>query len=595
MSALDLAMIGNGNYGALIDPIGRVVWCCLPRFDSDPTFCGLLGGNDAKAGLFEIELLDQARGEQFYWRNSAVLETRLFDRAGGGISIVDFAPHFVQFGRPFRPIQMIRRVRPIVGSPRICIRLRPRYDFSAGIPDLTRGSNHIRYAMRDQALRLTTDAPISYVVEEVPFMLGAPIELVFGTDEPIPSALSDVAREFCERTDTYWRDWCRGLSLPFEWQEAVMRAAITLKLMSFEDTGAIIAALTTSVPEAPASGRNWDYRYCWLRDAYFVVSALNRLNATRIMENYLEYIVNIISTATDDYLRPLYGILLESEIPEHEVTTLPGFRGMGPVRVGNGASTQVQNDGYGSVILACTQSFFDRRLDRPGDDALFRRLERLGEQAAARWDQPDAGIWEYRTRDAVHTHSSMLCWAACDRLALIAASLGLEDRASHWRERAEMIREAILKRAWNEKLRSFVSTFGGDTVDASLLLMAKFGFGLISARDPRYLSTLARIEIELLQGQYLFRYAEPDDFGRPKTAFVVCTFWYIEALTEIGRRDEARQLFEGLLARRNHAGLLAEDIDIESGEMWGNFPQTYSMVGLIHCAMELSRGWSDAF
>jgi GH15 family glucan-1,4-alpha-glucosidase len=552
----------------------------------------LLGGGSGTNGVFEIKLLDLAHAKQFYWRNSAVLETRLHDRAGGAIAIVDFAPRFMQHGRAFRPIMLIRRIRPIAGTPRVRIQIRPRHDFGAGEPEVTRGSNHIRFVSPETTLRLTTDAPVSCILEEVPFVLSGPLELILGPDETLPHALSDIARQFAERTDAYWRDWCRGLSLPFEWQDAVIRAAITLKLMSFEDTGAIVAAMTTSIPEAPCSGRTWDYRYCWLRDAYFVVNALNRLNATRTMEGYLDYIVNIVSSTGDNRLQPLYSILHETDLTERQVSTLPGYRGMGPIRTGNDAVTQVQNDGYGSVILACAQSFFDKRLDRPGDEALFWRLEKLGEKAAARWNQADSSLWEYRQRNDVHTHSSVLCWAACDRLALIAGALGLGARQSHWRQRADQIREAILAQAWNEQLDSFVSTFGGSTIDASLLLLPNLG--IIDPQDLRFRSTLQRIERELRHGRYLYRYVA-DEMGPSSTAFIVCSFWYVEALAAVGRTEEARELFEHLLARRNHVGLLSEDLDVESGELWGNFPQTYSMVGLIHAAMDLSRRWEKAF
>jgi GH15 family glucan-1,4-alpha-glucosidase len=446
--------------------------------------------------------------------------------------------------------------------------------------------------MPERTLRLTTDAPVSCVLEEVPFVLSGPLEMVFGTDESITVALPDMTREFAERTDAYWRDWCRGLSLPMEWQEAVIRAAITLKLMSFEDTGAIIAAMTTSIPEAPNSGRNWDYRYCWLRDAVFVVSALNRLSATGTMELYLDYLVNIVS-AGDGSLRPVYGILHESSLPEREIAALPGYRDMGPVRVGNAACAQIQNDGFGSIILACAPSYFDRRLDRPGDEALFLRLEKLGEEAVRLWDQPDAGIWEYRSRRAIHTHSGVLCWAACDRLAHIAGSLGLEERRLQWQKRADALRGLVLTRAWNADTQSFTSAFGGTEIDASLLLLP--ALGIVPAQDPRFLATLERIERELKRGPYLLRYADADDFGAPSNAFIICSFWYVDALDAVGRREEARALFEILLARRNHVGLLSEDLDTASGELWGNFPQTYSMVGLIHAATRLSRPWPLTF
>jgi GH15 family glucan-1,4-alpha-glucosidase len=266
---------------------------------------------------------------------------------------------------------------------------------------------------------------------------------------------------------------------------------------------------------------------------------------------------------------------------------------MGPVRVGNDAFTQIQNDGYGSVILSSAQTFFDRRLSRLGDASLFHRLERLGARADALWDQPDAGLWELRTRKSVHTYSSMLCWAGCDRLSRIAGHLGIPERQSHWRERADIIRAEVLERAWNPKVESFVQSFGGSEADASLLLMPYLGF--LDAGDPRFAGTLAHVERELRRGNYMFRYANRDDFGVPDTAFNVCTFWYIDALVAVGRQEEARELFEEMLRRRNPLGLLSEDIDPDSGELWGNFPQTYSMVGIINSAMRLSKPWEEAF
>jgi GH15 family glucan-1,4-alpha-glucosidase len=382
------------------------------------------------------------------------------------------------------------------------------------------------------------------------------------------------------------------LSIPFEWQEAVIRAAITLKLCSFEESGAVIAAMTTSIPEAPHSGRNWDYRYCWLRDAYFVVHALNRLGVTDTLERYLHYITNLAVSAEDGYLQPVYGIELQARLEERVVPALGGYRGMGPVRVGNQAYMQVQNDGYGSAILAVTQAFFDRRLSRPGTLELFRRLEKLGEQAARRFDQPDAGPWELREQQQIHTYSSVICWAACDRLAKIASRLGLAERAKHWRGRADEMRSVILHRTWNDRLKRFVSTFEGEGIDASLLLLHELGF--VDADDTRFRSTVVELEKVLRNGNRLFRYTE-DDYGHPETAFTICTFWYVDALDAVGRRAEARDLFEDLLERRNHLGLLSEDIHPQTGELWGNFPQTYSMVGLINSAMRLSDPWETAF
>jgi len=599
VSSLDLAVIGNCTFGALIDSDASIVWSCMPRFDSDPVFCALVNGDDPESGgVYDIELQDFERSEQFYRRNSAVVITRLYDKSDGVVEVTDFAPRFKLFGRIFRPPSIVRHLRPLSGSPRVRLRIRPVYDYGKGVPEVTRGSNHLRFVMPRQVLRLTTDAPITYITEEQPFILETPLSLILGPDESLTAPVDETSREFFRRTDEYWMEWSRYLALPFEWQEAVIRASITLKLCSFEETGAIIAAMTTSIPEAPHSGRNWDYRFCWLRDAYFVVHALNRLGVTRTMEGYLSYISNIVASnvganAKDGHLQPVFGISLEDRLDETLCESLAGYRGMGPVRIGNGAYTQIQNDGYGSVILASTQSFFDQRLEHPGGIDLFTKLEQLGAAALRLWDQPDAGLWELRTRREVHTYSAVMCWAACDRLSKIAGRLDLPDRRRFWAEGAARIREGILTRAWNAKLNSLVSAFEGENLDASLLCLQEIGF--LPAADPRFLGTLAQIEKHLKHDRFLHRYVTPDDFGAPEVAFNVCTFWYIDALAAVGRTEEARELFEDMLAARNPLGLLSEDMATDSRELWGNFPQTYSMVGLINSAMRLSKTWEEAY
>ncbi len=593
-NSLELGVVGNCSWGGLIDSLGRVVWACFPHFDGDPVFSSLLNGSRASVtdGFYEIEVQELARSEQFYAANSAVLVTRLWDEAGNGLEIRDFAPRFAQFRRMFRPTMFVRTVTPIHGSPRIRIRLRPMCNYGAEIPTRTHGSNHIRYVGHSFTLRLTTDGPVTYILNEVDFVLEQAIHLVLGPDESLMSALSITVREFEERTLDYWNEWARTLSIPFEWQDAVIRAAITLKLLSFEETGAVIAALTTSIPEAPDTERNWDYRYCWPRDAYFVIHALNRLGATRTLEGYLSYLTNIAARSADS-VQPVYGIDLTARLTERIEPHLAGYLGHAPVRVGNQAHEHRQNDVYGALILAATQAFFDRRLLNPGETELYGRLERLGEHALRSWNVPDAGLWELRNRSHVHTFSAVMCWAACDRLAKIGVRLGLRERADFWRREADRIHSAICDEAWNEERRCFVDQFGGSQVDASLLLLAELGF--VPASDPRFAGTVAAIEQDLRCGRYLYRYATPDDFGRPTTAFTICTFWYIDALAAMGRRKEARELFEQMLERRTPLGLLSEDLDPESGVLWGNFPQTYSMVGLINCAMRLSRSWEEAF
>lgn len=593
--SLELGLIGNCQIGALIDGLGEIVWCCLPRFDGDPAFCSLLKEHSEGegAGYCTVQLLDRVDASQSYVANTAVLVTHLTDRHGGVIEITDFAPRFRQYGRMFMPVMIVRQIKRISGTPRICVRVRPLCEYGSQSCIITHGSHHIRYVSPSWILRLTTDASVTSLLEETPFFLEEAITIILGPDETIPAAPGELSRRFLDETVAAWHDWVRDLAIPFEWQDEVIRAAITLKLNTFEDTGAIIAAMTTSIPESPDSGRNWDYRYCWLRDSYFVVNALNRLSTTNSMERYLSYLINVVAGTPAGRIQPVYGIDGRARLVECEIDGLSGYRGMGPVRIGNQACEQIQHDVYGSSILAVAHIFFDRRFAHRGNESLFRRLEPLGEAAIAAYDQPDAGPWETRNSLYIHTFSSVMCWAACDRLARIAMHLGVADRSVYWRKAADGIHAAICKRAWNEDKQTFVARFEDDSLDASLLLLHDLGF--LSANDPRFIKTVAAVERELKYHDYIYRYVERDDFGIPENAFVICTFWYIYALVALNRTEEARSLFENIIARRNRHGLLAEHIDPRTGESWGNFVQTYSMVGLINSAIRLSKRWDTAF
>jgi GH15 family glucan-1,4-alpha-glucosidase len=593
MSTLELGVIGNCGFSALIDRRGRAVWCCVPRFDGDPVFCSLIDGDDPEGGFMDIVVENFDHAEQSYEDNTAILVTRLFDRNGTGVEITDFVPRRVHYERIYRPTLLIRRLRPLNGAPRLRVRVRPTHDYGTERMQAIKGPTHIRFLAPNLTLRLTTDLPISYVLSETPFLLEGPADMLLGPDVPLRNSITRAAREEYEQTHRYWLEWTRSLALPYQWQDAVIRSAITLKLCSFEESGAVIAAMTTSIPEAPFSTRNWDYRFCWLRDAYFVINALNRLGATRTMEKYLTYIINIVASAKDGHLQPVYGITLEHMLLEHELETLAGYRGDGPVRTGNLAYKQIQNDIYGSIILAAAQSFFDRRLVHPGTPSLFDRLELIGQQCRRLYDRPDAGIWEFRGIARVHTFSAVMCWAGCDRLSRIAAKLGLSERSDYWRNEAEVIRNTIFARAFDAERNTFVGSFEGEEMDASLLLLHDLQF--LAADDPKFVGTVEAVEQALRRGNHMMRYAETDDFGVPEHAFNICTFWMIGALAAVGRRDDAIAMFEEMLRCRNHLGLLSEDTDPSTGELWGNFPQAYSMVGLIHSARVLSTPWEEAF
>jgi GH15 family glucan-1,4-alpha-glucosidase len=561
--SLNLGVIGNCAYSALIDARGSIVWSCLPRFDGDPVFNALLDPSDA-GSRWSVDLEDFVRSEQQYEPNTAILRTRLYDSQGQGIELTDFAPRFFSRGRTFRPLTLIRRIKVLDGSPRIRMTIRPRFNWGRERPVVTQGSTHIRYVGGSQTLRLNSDAPLSYLLSEVFFVVDRPMNFVLGPDETLASGIEDTARGFEQETAAYWRNWTRALSLPLEWQDAAIRAAITLKMSLFEDTGAIVAAMTTSIPEAPGSGRNWDYRYCWLRDAFFVVRALNSLSEVATMEEYLRWLNNVVMRSGGGHIQPLYGIGQEEQLPEAILDHLPGYRGMGPVRVGNQAQA---------------------------GRAEFVHLEAVGEQAFRVYDQPDAGMWELRTRARVHTSSALMSWAACDRLSKVAATLALPQRIRYWRERADIIRERILRESWSERRQAFAESFGGNDLDASALLMAEVGF--IDPNDSRFIATVDALEKSLCDGPYMRRYEAPDDFGKPETAFNICTFWRIDALARIGRKAQAREIFEVMLKSRNPLGLLSEDTHPVTGEMWGNFPQTYSMVGIINAAVRLSAPWDS--
>lgn len=593
-SNLDLAVIGNGAIASLVDRDGRHVWCCWPRLDGDPVFHALLGG-PAEQGEMHVELVGQVEATQAYLPNTAILETILRDDQGNALRVLDFCPRFRLYGRVFHPYMLMRRLEPLAGRPRVKLRIKPGFAYGAEHPKPGIGSNHLRFVGPEFALRVTTDLPISHIVYEQPLTLGRPGTLVLSVDEPLNQAPDQLATHFLAETRAYWEEWVASLNVPFDWQEAVIRAAITLKLCSYDDTGGIVAALTTSLPEAQGSGRNWDYRFCWLRDSMFTIAALNQLSATRTMETYLGFVLDTVTSAGPRELPPLFPIAPGMKLDEYIAPALTGYgEGNLPVRVGNGAAGQRQNDAYGSIIMSLAQLFFDRRLRVRGDEALYRQLCELGDIAERVALEPDAGPWEFRGMARVHSFSAAMCWAALSRLAMIASTLGLEAEAVQWTLRAQSLRAEIMRRVVTRE--GWISgALDQEVADASVLVLPNIGF--IDAKSPEFAATLDMVERRLMHGGFVMRYDDPDDFGLPETAFLLCSFWHVSALALAGRRAQAMELFERILAARNHVGLLAEDVepaqDGTPSRLWGNFPQTYSHVGLILCAMRLSRGWEE--
>ncbi len=594
MSSLDLGVVGNCAIASLIDRDGRHVWHGLGRLDGDPVFNALLGGNEPEGGFMEASVAGAREpGRQRYLPNTAILETTI-EGTGGTVRIIDFAPRFRRFGRMFRPPMLVRRLEPVAGRPRITVRIRPTFSYGAHKPQLTSGSNHVRFVSEAAVMRLTTDGSVTCIMHETEFALDRPMTLIVGADESIPESPDSLYRTFFAETESYWHTWVRDLNIPFDWQAAVIRAAITLKLCSFEDTGAVLAALTTSVPEAADTPRTWDYRFSWLRDSFFTVTALNRLSATRTMERFVSFIVDIVEAGSSrgeaDQIAPLFPIAPGTDTAERIIKTLPGYRGYGPVRIGNAAVSQRQNDTYGSMVLTAAQMFWDERLPRHGDLELYRQLCVVGNEAHRAALTPDAGLWEYREREQIHTFSAAMCWAAQHRLGMIARRVGVDSESREWLAQAGVLRQEVLQRAtlpdgW------LSGVLDREMADASSLVLPEIG--LLHSTDPRFHATLDMVAKRLVKNGFVMRYVEADDFGKPSNAFLLCTFWYIDALASVGRREEALELFNNVLGQRNHVGLLSEDLDPRTGELWGNFPQTYSQVGLILSAMRLSRSWEE--
>ena len=527
-----------------------------------------------KSGFMDVVVRDRVSTSQRYLPNSAILETLIEDKHGGVLRLLDFAPRFRRFGRMFRPPQLVRRIEPVSGRPRMGIRLRPNFDYGARQPQLTSGSNHVRYVGSDTVLRLTTDAPISYVLHETEFVLDRPLTLIIGADETVTEAPDAIGRTFLQETELYWQEWVRDLHVPFDWQEAVIRAAITLKLCSYEDTGAVLAALTTSVPEHDGSGRNWDYRYCWLRDAFFTVTALNRLSRD----------------AHHGRLRPLHRRCRRAQCrrrhpaavrhgARHIATTsailqsLPGYRGEGPVRVGNAAVSQRQNDAYGSIVMTAAQMFWDERLPRRGDTDLYRQLCLVGDEAErVALDARCRPLGVPRARAGPHVLGRHVLGGPAsprhDRRAASASSrIG---RLVRRRQGPAPGRSS--KRATDRRTAAAASgVLDGEVVDASSLRAAGDRPAVV-ATDPRFIATVDIVTERLLRNGFVMRYAEADDFGEPRNAFLLCTFWYIDALAAVGRRDEARDMFNNVLSRRNHFGLLVRGRRSDDRRAVGQFP-----------------------
>jgi alpha,alpha-trehalase len=579
---LDHGIIGNGRVLALVSPTSAIEWLCLPRFDSPSVFGRIL--DREKGGTFRILAGDQeVSGQLSYVANTNVL-TIQFEKDGCTWEVTDFAPLIPDGLNVLVPIEIIRIVRPIKGHPRLSVDFDPRPDYARVQPHFVQTTNGIEITGGKAPLLLMSSLPAAYVMNRREFVLNRPIffALSSGNQTEIPSQAS-VEHEL-GLTVTAWRSWAKTCALPTFAAAEVLRSALCLKLHVYHDTGAIIAASTTSIPEAMGTARTWDYRYCWIRDAAFTVEALRRLSQVSEGERFIYFLRDVAEAGP---LQPVYGIDGERYLPEEFLPHLSGFGGNGQVRIGNAAYEQRQNDLMGELVLCLETLLTDPRIVHEDPKAFFPFIERLVEEAIRVAPTPDTGPWEFRTILRPHTFSHAMCWVAMYRGAGFARRFGRPDLAERWESLASKEERIVLEEGFNKKIGIFTQGLNGEHGDASNLLLPTLG--IVDARDPRFVSTVEKYEQILVDYGLMLRYRHPDDFGSTTSAFTICSFWWAEALALVGRLDDAVALFHRLMKFANHVGLFSEDIDPKTGMLLGNYPQAYTHVGLIHAAITISE------
>jgi GH15 family glucan-1,4-alpha-glucosidase len=583
---LNHGAIGNGQVLALVSPDTRIEWLCLPRFDGPSVFGCLLDRERGGSWGFE-PAAGPLQSRMEYVRNTNVLRSRL-ETPDGVCDLFDYAPRVPTGLSVDAPLEIHRLVLPVSGNPTLRVRFDPRPDYARARVELVPVDGGLEIYGGAQRLFLRTNLPTTYILNGKPVRVDHGRFLVFSCGQPSELSSVPATQHVMEMTVRGWRAWAKTCALPSFAPEAVLRSALCLKLHTFLDTGAVIAAATTSIPEALGTERTWDYRYCWLRDAAFTVEALRRLSHLAEGEAFVRFLRDVAEAGP---LQPVYGIGGERDLPEEQLTHLSGFGGTRPVRIGNSACIQTQHDVMGEMILCLETVLTDPRIVVDQPEGLLPLVERLVEAAMQASRTEDTGIWEFRTLPKFYTFSQVQCWVAAHRGAEFARAFGRPDLAERWLAWAGPFRERILREAYSEELGYFTQSLRGRNPDASNLLLPTLGF--VDAKDPRFVSTVRAYERLLVKDNLMFRYRHPDDFGETTTAFSICSFWWVEALAMMGELDRAVEVFQRLLSHANPLGLFSEDIEPETGRLLGNFPQAYTHVGLIHAAITIG-GLLDA-
>jgi GH15 family glucan-1,4-alpha-glucosidase len=580
---LDHGVIGNGRVLALVSPRTHIDWLCLPRFDSASVFARIL--DLEKGGTFAfLPVSDRVETHMEYVTNTNVLRTEL--RCDDGrFDVFDYAPRIPAGLDADTPLEIHRLIIPREGAARIRVQFDPKPDYARiQHPSIVQMPGGLQIGEGAGAIFLRTNAPISYFESGQPLRVDEPYYFALGYGKPSDIDSVASAQRARDLTIAGWRAWAKSCALPSFASLPVLRSALCLKLHAFSETGAIIAAATTSIPEAIGSERTWDYRYCWLRDAAFVVEALRRVGHLAEGEAFVSFLRDVADAGP---LQPLYGIGGERELVEEHLDHLDGYCGSRPVRIGNAAYLQRQHDLMGEMILCLDTITADPRVVIEDSEPIFRMVERFVNEAITAVQFDDTGLWEYRTFPNKYTFSHVLCWVAASRGAKLARRLGRQSIAATWESWADAYRLEILERAYNAHQGFFAQTLDGRFPDASNLLLPTLG--IIDPRDPRFVSTVEAYERLLVEDGLMLRYRHKDDFGDTTSAFSICSFWWAEALAMVGRLDDATALFYRLQGYANGVGLFSEDIEPQTGRLLGNFPQAYTHVGLINTAVTLSE------
>lgn len=588
MNNLNYGIVGNCRTAYLVSEKGAIDWCCLPYFDSSSVFARLL--DEDKGGTFEIIVDEGYIIEQSYIRNTNILCTR-FTKGPDSFEVLDFMPRYKSEKKGYYfPPDIIRYFIYRFGNPSFQVRYIPALEYAKDATKTIIEDDYIKSYTQDgeyDSLYLYTNLNKEDILNQTDIPLDEDAFILLSYNQKLLKQTMALQYLQLHKTKAYWIDWAYNLTSFTKYQDKIVRSALVLKLLSFDKTGAVLAAATTSLPETIGGNRNWDYRFCWIRDASMVVRVLTKLGHLNTVKRFVNFIIDIIPDK-DEKIQIMYGINRQKILTEETLDHLSGYENSKPVRIGNDAYMQKQNDIYGVLMDVIYQQFELFETSVENSEFLWTIVRSIVKIVEANWQKPDKGIWELRTEQKHFTFSKVLCWVAIDRGISIARIIRKENYVEQWEKLASEIKQDIYNNAWNEKVQSFTQHYGSFDQDASNLLMESYGF--IDAKDEKYRLTVKAIQKELSRNGLMYRYKNKDDFGVPSSSFTICTFWLINSLYAIGEQKEAIEMFENMLTYSNHLGLFSEDIDFETKRLLGNFPQAYSHLALIETAINLSKG-----